>query len=365
MFTPTLQTPTWETHTFADRANDALQADSLFGALGHLILAVILALALVAGLGLVLIYAERKLAGHFQCRLGPMRVGWHGILQPFADGIKLFLKEDIVPKHADKLLHTGAPLLSILATILALAIIPISPSFQFINVNIGVVYFIAVTGIGVLGILIAGWSSNNKWSLLGAMRAGAQIISYELSAMLALLVIVLLAGSLKISDIVQSQADGWWIWKAHIVGITAFFLFLIASTAELNRIPFDLPEGESELTGGFHTEYSGLRFAFFFLAEFVNMFVASAMVVTLFFGGWMPFYIGDWTAFNQLMAMIPPAIWFTVKTAFFIFLLMWFRWTLPRLRIDQLMRLEWKVLLPIGFANLFVGAFIVLAGLHF
>lgn len=365
MFILLSQTPTWETHSFADRANDALQAGSLFGALGHLILAVILALVLVAGLGLVLIYAERKLAGHFQCRLGPMRVGWHGVLQPFADGIKLFLKEDIVPKRADKLLHTGAPLLSILATILALAIIPISPSFQLINVNIGVLYFIAVTGIGVLGILIAGWSSNNKWSLLGAMRAGAQIISYELSATLALLVVVLLAGSLKISDIIQSQMDGWWIWKAHIVGITAFFLFLIASTAELNRIPFDLPEGESELTGGFHTEYSGLRFAYFFLAEFVNMFVASAMVVTLFFGGWLPFYIGDWTAFNQIMAIIPPAIWFTVKTAFFIFLLMWFRWTLPRLRIDQLMRLEWKVLLPIGFANLFLGAFIVLVGLHF
>lgn len=362
---PQLQTPNWEMTSMADRATEALAAEHVWSTFGYLAFAVITAACLVVGLGLVLIYFERKFAGHFQCRLGPMRVGWHGILQPFADGIKLFLKEDIVPKNADHLLHIVAPLLSVLATILALAIIPITPSLQLINVNIGVVYFIAVTGIGVLGILIAGWSSNNKWSLLGAMRAGAQIISYELSATLALLVMVLLAGSLKITDIIQSQADGWWIWKSHIVGVTAFFLFLIASTAELNRTPFDLPEGESELTGGFHTEYSGLRFAFFFLSEFINMFVASAMVVTLFFGGWMPFYIGDWTAFNQIMATIPPVVWFIGKTFFFIFLLMWFRWTLPRLRIDQLMRLEWKVLLPIGFANLFIGALLVLTGLHF
>lgn len=362
---PQLQTPTWETQSFADRAADAWAAGQLFTTIGYLVLALVFALGLVAGIALVLIYAERKLAGHFQCRLGPMRVGWHGTLQPFADGIKLFLKEDIVPKHADRLLHLIAPVLSVLATVLGLAIIPLSPSLQIVDVNIGVVYFIAITSIGILGILVAGWSSNNKWSLLGAMRAGAQIISYELSATLALLVVVLLAGSLKISDIVHSQLDGWWIWKAHFVGIIAFLIFLIASTAELNRTPFDLPEGESELTGGFHTEYSGLRFAFFFLSEFVNMFVASAMVVTLFFGGWLPFYLGDWTAFNQIMAIIPPIIWFTVKTAFFIFLLMWFRWTLPRLRIDQLMSLEWKILLPIGFTNLFVGAIIVLTGLHF
>jgi len=355
----------WEVHTLSSRASNALAQGSIFQMIGYLILCVAFIAALIAVIGLVLIYAERKLAGHFQCRLGPMRVGWHGTLQPLADGLKLLLKEDIVPEKADNLLHLGAPFISILATVLALAIIPMSPSLQVIDVNIGVVYVIAITGLGVLGILIGGWGSNNKWSLLGAMRAGAQIISYELSATLAILVIVLLTGSLKLSDIVLSQADGWWIWKAHIVGITAFLLFLIASTAELNRTPFDLPEGESELTGGFHTEYSGLRFAFFFLAEFVNMFIASAMVVTLFFGGWMPFYIGEWESFNRAMEIIPPGLWFLLKTSFFVFLLMWFRWTLPRLRVDQLMRLEWKILLPIGFMNLFLAAVIVLIGFHF
>lgn len=355
----------FEVTTIAQRAADSLASNNIIGTLGYLLLGLGLTAGLITVLGLVLIYTERKLAGHFQCRLGPMRVGWHGTLQSVADGLKLLLKEDIVPANADKLLHLGAPFLSILATVLTMAIIPMSPSIQVIDVNIGVIYISAITGLGVLAILIAGWSSNNKWSLLGAMRAGAQIISYELSATLSLLVVVLLAGSLKLSEIVQSQADGWWIWKAHVVGVIAFMTFLVASTAELNRTPFDLPEGESELTGGFHTEYSGLKFSFFFLAEFVNMFVASALVVTLFFGGWMPFHIGQWTAFNSIMDLIPPGIWFAVKSAFFIFLMMWFRWTFPRLRIDQLMRLEWKFLLPIGFANIFLAAIIVLTEFHF
>ncbi|MBF0289455.1 MAG: NADH-quinone oxidoreductase subunit NuoH [SAR324 cluster bacterium] len=355
----------WETITIAQRAADALSGNSIELTIFFLILCILITVSMLAGLGMVLIYAERKIAGHFQCRLGPMRVGWHGTLQAFADVLKLLLKEDLVPARADKLLHLGAPFLSILATVLGLAIIPMSPSIQVIDVNIGVVYVTAITGLGVLGALIAGWSSNNKWSLLGAMRAGAQLISYELSATLGILVIVLFAGSLQLSEIIQSQAEGWWIWRAHIVGIIAFFIFLIASTAELNRTPFDLPEGESELTGGFHTEYSGLRFAFFFLSEFVNMFVASALVVTLFFGGWMPFHIGNWEAFNSIMDLIPPAIWFAGKSAFFIFLLMWFRWTFPRMRIDQLMRLEWKILLPIGFANIFLASLVILTKFHF
>jgi NADH-quinone oxidoreductase subunit H len=197
------------------------------------------------------------------------------------------------------------------------------------------------------------------------MRAGAQFISYEISVTLSLLVVTLFAGSLQLSEIVQSQQDGWWIWRGHIVGIIAFFVFLIASTAELNRPPFDLPEAESELTGGFHTEYSGLRFSFFFLAEFINMFIASALAATLFLGGWMPFHIGGLHTFNGLMDLIPPGLWFAGKTTFIIFLIMWVRWTFPRLRVDQLMRLEWKFLLPVGFINLFAAATLVITKLYF
>lgn len=362
---PTLGASGFSTVTISQRASNALAQGELGTTIGFLVLGLAMTAGLLTALGLVLIYAERKIAGHFQCRLGPMRVGWHGILQSVADGLKLLLKEDIVPERADRLLHLGAPFLSIMATVLTLAILPISPSLQVIDVNIGVIYVSAITGLGVLGILLAGWSSNNKWSLLGAMRAGAQIISYELTVTLALLVVVLLSGTMQLSEIVQSQADGWWIWKAHGVGVLAFVLFLIGSTAELNRTPFDLPEGESELTGGFHTEYSGLRFSFFFLAEFVNMFVSSALVVTLFFGGWMPFHIGNWELFNSIMDLIPPGLWFAVKSAFFIFLMMWFRWTFPRLRVDQMMHLEWKILLPLGFINIFLAAFVVLTGFHF
>ena len=354
-----------EVTTIAQRAAEALASGSIVLTMGFLLLGLISTTAILTAVGIILIYAERKVAAHFQCRLGPMRVGWHGILQPFADAIKLLLKEDLVPEKADKLLHLVAPFLSISATVLTLAILPFAPSFQIVDLNIGVVYFSGITGVGVLGVLLGGWSSHNKWSLLGAMRAGAQIISYELSATLSILVIVLFSGTLKLSEIVQSQMDGWWIWKAHIVGVIAFVSFLISTTAELNRTPFDLPEGESELAAGFHTEYSGMRFSFFFLAEFVNMFIASSIMVTLFFGGWMPFHIGNWESFNAVMDFIPPAIWFGAKSVFFIFVYMWIRWTFPRLRVDQMMRLEWKFLLPIGFFNLLLGAVLVLSGLHF
>lgn len=320
---------------------------------------------LIAFLGMSLIYAERKIAGHFQCRLGPMRVGPHGIFQTVADTFKLLLKEDIIPTNADQLLHVVAPLLALLGTVLMLGVLPYSPIFQIVDVNIGVLYITAVSGFGVLGILLGGWSSNNKWSLIGAMRAGAQIISYEISATLALLVVVLFASTLSLSGIVQSQAEGWWIWRAHGVGQLAFLIYLIASTAEINRTPFDIPEGESELTAGFHTEYSGMRFAFFFLSEFINMFIVSALAATLFLGGWMPFHIGDFEAFNRIMDLIPPVFWFFGKTAFLIFIIMWFRWTFPRLRVDQLMHLEWKILLPLGFVNLLAAAVVVLARFYF
>ncbi len=355
----------WQVTTVAQRAANALAEGNVWVSAGYLVLGLAAVGVTMALMGLVLIYVERKLAAHFQCRLGPMRVGWHGLLQTVADTIKLLLKEDVVPAGADKVLHVLAPFLSLLAPLLVLLVIPVSPLAQVADVNIGVVYVIAVSGLGILGILLAGWSSNNKWSLLGAMRAGAQIISYEVSATLALLVVVLMSGSLQLSHIIQSQESGWWIWRAHGVGLTAFLIFLISSVAEINRTPFDIAEGESELAAGFHTEYSGIRFAFFFLSEFVNMFIVSAMAATLFLGGWMPFHIGHLAGFNATMDLIPPSLWFAGKTAFLMFIIIWFRWTFPRLRVDQLMRLEWTVLMPIGFVNLGVAAVIALFGWYF
>ncbi len=354
--------------SLADRASRALES-GVWGAVMYIVIGLVAVLTAVSVLGLVMSYIERKVAGHFQCRLGPMRVGPHGVLQSLADGIKLLFKEGIEPGDGDKVIFIGAPIFSITATILLLAIVPLAPGIQVVDMNVGVVYIAAVSGLGVMGILMGGWSSNNKWSLLGAMRAGAQMISYEVSLTIALLVVVLFSGTLKVSEIIESQQQGWWIWRGHGVAIVAFCLYVIASTAELNRTPFDLPEGESELTGGYHTEYSGLRFSFFFLAEFANLFVFSALAVTFFFGGWLPFHVGNYEGFNSVMDLLPPVIspifWFGSKCATLIFILMWFRWTFPRLRMDQLMRLEWKVLLPIGFANLILAATIVLSGLYF
>ncbi|MCM2277691.1 MAG: NADH-quinone oxidoreductase subunit NuoH [Oligoflexia bacterium] len=354
----------WEVKTIAQRAAEAMPESVLAGA-GYVLLAVGFAAAFMALMGMALIYAERKVAAHFQCRLGPMRVGPHGIFQTVADTIKLLFKEDIVPSQSDKLLHLFAPYLSMMATLLALLVLPMSPVVQIADMNIGVLYVTAVTGFGVLGVLLAGWSSNNKWSLLGAMRAGAQIISYEVSATMALLVVVMFSGSMQLSKIVESQAEGWWIWRAPVIGLVSFVIFLIASLAEISRTPFDLPEGESELTAGFHTEYSGLRFAMFFLAEFINMFIVAGMAATLFLGGWMPFHIGGFDTFNSVMDLLPPGAWFSLKSGLVVFLIMWFRWTFPRLRVDQLMKLEWKILLPIGFVNLFAAAASVVFGWYF
>ena len=350
---------TWESHTIAQRAAAAADTN-LWITAAYIIGSMIGVVVVLSLLGMVLIYVERKVAARFQCRLGPTRVGPFGLFQTLADTLKLVFKEDFVPQMADQFLHMLAPFLALLVPVVLLALIPYSPSMQVADLNIGILFVTAIGGFGVMGILIAGWASNNKWSMIGAMRAGAQIISYELSATLALLVVVLFSGTMSLSGIVQSQQDGWWIWRGHAAGFCAFMLYLIASTAELNRTPFDIPEGESELTAGFHTEYSGLRFAFFFLAEFINMFTVSALTATLFLGGWMPFHIGDWAALNSQMDLIPPIIWFGAKTSAVIFIIMWFRWTFPRLRVDQLMHLEWKILLPIGFANLLLASIIVL-----
>jgi NADH-quinone oxidoreductase subunit H len=350
--------------TVSQRAAGSLESN-IWVSLGYMLIALVAIGSLVAFLGMGLIYAERKIAAHFQCRLGPMRVGPHGILQTVADTIKLLLKEDVIPSQGDKIMHLLAPFFAICSTILILAVIPYSPILQVADPNIGILYVTAISGLSVMGILLGGWSSNNKWSLIGGMRSAAQVISYEISATLAALVVVMFSGTLSLAGIVQSQQAGWWLWRMHGVGIIAFLIFIIASTAEINRTPFDIAEGESELTGGFHTEYSGLRFAFFFLSEFVNMFVAAAIAATMFLGGWMPFYVEGFERFNHVMAIIPPSVWFAGKTAFLIFMLMWFRWTFPRLRVDQLMRLEWKILMPIGFVNLMAASVVILLNVYF
>lgn len=310
-------------------------------------------------------YMERKVAAFMQIRLGPNRVGPKGTLQIIADTVKLLFKEGLTPDASDKFLFNTAPFIMVVTTMLVIAPIAFANGFQIWDTNIGVLYVSSVSSMSVIGILMAGWSSNNKYSLLGAMRCGAQIVSYELSIGLSLIAIVVLTGSLQISDIVESQRDGWWIFKGHIPVVIAFVIFIIASTAEINRAPFDLAEAESELTAGFHTEYSGMKFAMFLLAEYINLFIVAAMGATLFLGGWMPLHFGADNAFNHVMDYVPGFVWFMGKTFFLIFIIMWFRWTFPRLRIDQLLNLEWKYLLPISMINILLITLIAIMGWHF
>jgi NADH-quinone oxidoreductase subunit H len=325
----------------------------------------VLILLFYALIGLFLVYAERKVCAFMQNRLGPNRVGPFGLFQTIADLFKLLFKELIPIKNADGFLFNLAPFIVIIASFMAIAAIPFAKGLQAIDLNIGVLYVMAVSAMGVIGVLLAGWSSNNKYSLIGAMRSGAQIVSYELSVGLSIITIIILAGSMQLSVIVEAQRDGWFLFKGHIPAFIAFVIFLISSTAETNRGPFDLAEAESELTAGYHTEYSGIKFAFFFLAEYINMFIVASIAATVFLGGWMPFHVGQWEGFNHVMDFIPPFVWYIGKTFFVIFLMMWFKWTFPRLRIDQLLTLEWKYLLPINLVNVLVMAFLVLMGWHF
>lgn len=319
-------------------------------------------LAFYAGVGLSLVYAERKICGFIQNRVGPNRVGPYGIFQTIADLFKLLMKEMIPIKRADKFLFNLAPFIVIIAGFLAIAAVPFGKGLHAIDFNIGVFYVMAVSSLGVIGILLAGWSSNNKYSLIGAMRSGAQIVSYELSVGMSIITIVILAGSMQLSTIVEAQSHCWFIFSGHISAFIAFIIFIIAGTAETNRGPFDLAEAESELTAGFHTEYSGIKFAFFFLAEYMNMFIVASIAATLFWGGWMPLHIPGLDSFNHIMDYIPPFFWYAGKTSFVVFLMMWFKWTFPRLRIDQLLTLEWKYLLPINLFNIVLMAFLVLMG---
>ncbi len=322
-------------------------------------------ISLFALLGLVLVLMERKVSAWMQIRLGPNRVGPKGMFQSLADTVKLLVKEGLTPNGADKLLFNLAPFIAIIIAMLLMAPIAFAKDFQLWDLNIGVLYVSAVSSISIISILMAGWASNNKYSLMGALRSGAQIVSYELSAGLSIISIVVLTGSLRVSEIIQAQADGWWIFKGHIPVLISFVIFIIAVTAETNRAPFDLAEAESELTAGFHTEYSGMKFALFFLAEYVNVFIVCAIGATLFLGGWMPLHIGNWQGFNHVMDYIPSSIWFFGKTFFLIFVIMWFRWTFPRLRIDQLLNLEWKYLLPISMVNLLLINLMVILKWHF
>jgi NADH-quinone oxidoreductase subunit H len=332
-------------------------------ALGQI--AVVLGVVLLTVMFLTL--AERKVLGWMQDRMGPMEVGPYGVLQPIADGIKLFFKEDIVPAGANKLMFSMAPLLALVPALIGFAVIPFGPSqtvelfgyqfkpFVISDINIGILYILAFASIGAYGIILGGWASNSKYSLLGGLRSAAQIISYELNVGLAIVGVVLLAGSLSLVKIIEAQSGWFWNWfvlAAPFPQIFAFVVYVISSVAETNRVPFDLPEAESELVAGFFTEYSGMRFAFYFLAEYANMILVSCIAAILFLGGWNAPYPG--TILPANIGWIENIAWFTVKVYFFLFLFFWLRATLPRLRYDQLMRFGWKVMLPIALGNIVV-----------
>ncbi len=290
---------------------------------------------------------ERKISAHIQVRFGPMRVGgWHGWAQSIADGIKLLIKEDIVPEGADRLVFALAPMVVFAAGFAAYVIIPFGPGLIVSDLNIGVLFYISISSLTVVGIIMAGWSSNNKYSVLGAVRSAAQAVSYEVPLVVSILGVVMTVGSLSMTRIVEAQQGVWFV----IPQLLGFLIFLTAAIAECNRLPFDIPEAESELVAGFHVEYSGMRFAIFFLAEYANMFTVSAIATALFLGGWHG-------------PLLPGWLWFLLKTYFLIFVMMWLRWTLARLRVDQLMYLGWKVLLPLAFLNMGItGLILVLRG---
>ncbi len=328
-----------------------------------------------------LMFIERKVLADMQSRLGPMMFGWHGILQPIADSVKLMFKEDIVPAKADKWVFTVAPLILVVTAISAFVAIPFGPPTDFFgllskkvpfwvaDLNIGVLYIVALASVGTYGVIMAGWASNNKYSLLGGFRSAAQMISYEIPMAFAIITVVLMSGSLNLTDIVNAQSHRWFI-LALPVGPVAFFLYFVSGVAETNRVPFDLPEAESELVSGFATEYSGMRYALFFMGEYLNMLIVSLLVSIMFLGGWMPLQIfphslGGFApihVINVLLRAVPPVIWLLAKVYFFIFIYIWLRGTLPRLRYDQLMAFSWKLMLPLALGTMLAAAFMKQAG---
>jgi NADH-quinone oxidoreductase subunit H len=334
----------------------------------HIVYKVILTSAILIMSLVVAMYStliERKMAGFFQDRLGPDRAGPWGLLQPLADGIKLFFKEEFMPNTADKFLYILGPSLTMLIALLTSAAIPWGPPLlingkeyplQVADINIGVLYIFAVVSIGVYGIMIGGWASNNKYSLLGAVRASSQMISYELAMSLSIVAVVMLAGSLSLKDIVtQQQGFHWNVWYMPI----GFLIFLVCAFAETNRSPFDLPECETELVGGYHTEYSSMKLGFYLFAEYINMFISGAIISTLFFGGYH-FPFEDKLGLSQNMMALVGFIVLFLKITFFGFIYMWIRWTLPRFRYDQLMRLGWKTMIPLAILNILITGIVIL-----
>ncbi len=306
------------------------------------------ALSLIA---LILVWWERKIAAHIQQRFGPMRHGWHGWYQTVMDALKLLQKEDVDITARDKVVFFWAPVMCFVAAFLAYIVMPFGDGLIVADLNIGILYILAVTTFTVIALLMAGWGSNNKYALLGGMRSAAQAVSYEIPMVASILVVVVFAGSLSMVDIVNAQSGYMWNWFIFRMpyGPIAFVTYIIAATAEANRTPFDMPEAEQELVAGFNVEYSGMKFAMFFLAEFINMFTVSAIATTLFLGGWHGAFLPSWA-------------WFFLKTIAMVFLLMVIRWTYPRLRVDQLMEFAWKFLVPLTFANLLLGAWFKWAG---
>lgn len=325
-------------------------------------LVILTAYALIA---IVLIFMERKVCAYFQCRIGPMRVGPWGIFQVFADVLKMLIKEIFFVDKADKFLYALAPFLVLIASVGTFSFLPWNMGAEILDFNVGVFLLTAVSSIGVLGVFLAGWGSNNKYSVVSAMRAAVQMISYEMSLCLCLITAVILTGTMQMSSIVEAQTGPfkWLICQGHIPAIIAFFIFLVAGNAEANRGPFDMAEAESELTAGHHTEYSGMGFGYFYLAEYLNLFVISGIASAIFLGGWAPLNIGI-EAFDEVMDIIPGIVWFLGKTFTVVWLLMWVRWTYPRLRIDQILKLEWKYLMPLSLINLVLMTVVVALGLY-
>lgn len=350
---------------FDSLLRDTLDLGSFLSVLIECVLVGLFILIAYAMLAIVLIFMERKVCAYFQCRLGPMRVGPWGVFQVFADVVKMLIKEIFFVDKADKLLYIIAPFLVLIGSVGAFAFMPWNKGAEILDFNLGVFLLTAISSIGVVGIFLAGWSSNNKYSVVSAMRGAVQLISYEMSLCLCLISAVVLTGTMQLSGIIEAQESGWLIFRGHIPAIIAFIVFIIAGNAEANRGPFDLAEAESELTAGYHTEYSGMGFGFFYLAEYLNMFIIAGLAATVFLGGWMPLHIAGLDGFNTVMDYIPGIVWFLAKAFLIVWIMLWIKWSFPRLRIDQILKLEWKYLMPLALLNLVIMTLVVAFGLHF
>ncbi len=348
---------------FDSLLRDTCGLSSFWAILIECVLVGVFILAAYAILAILLIFMERKVCAAFQCRLGPMRVGPWGVFQVIADVLKMLIKEIFAVDKADKLLYSIAPILVLIGSVGAFSFMPWNKGATILDFNVGIFLMTAISSIGVIGIFIAGWSSNNKYSVISAMRGAVQMISYEMSLGLCLIAAVVLTGTMQVSGIVEAQSGpfGWLVFQGHIPAIIAFVVFLITGNAEANRGPFDLAEAESELTAGYHTEYSGMGFGFFYLAEYLNLFIVAGVASMVFLGGWMPIHIGV-EGFDKVMDYIPGIVWFLGKAFALVWVLMWIRWTFPRLRIDQILKLEWKYLMPLSLLNLVIMTIVVAFG---